>query len=94
MIFYPHPIIMRELSRLQLDRKKRKVDHPVFDQQNPSGKGSKDVADCVCAVAQYFIDAYTETRNIVPPVKGMLKDSPEDAKYGILEDFHRRVLGA
>ena len=93
IFLYPHPVVIREFSRLQLDKKKRKVDHPEFDAQNPSGKGSKDVADCVCAVAQYYADAYTQTRMIQSPIRGHLRDDDKGTRDSIIADFNRRILG-
>lgn len=51
--FYHQTVAHRELIRLQRvvsKAKKVKVDHPMRDSENPRGKGSKDVTDCMAAV--------------------------------------------
>jgi hypothetical protein len=87
VLFYDHPVLIRELAKLQLDRKRNKVDHPEFDKDNPSGKGSKDVADCVAGVCQYFADTYTKVREIHMPHEIPFDPDDEEMKAEAINDF-------
>lgn len=57
--FYDHPVLIRELSELEYDRVRGKVDHPEMTANNEPG--SKDLSDALCG-AVYNATKYYATK--------------------------------
>lgn len=57
--FYNHPVLIRELSELEYDRVRGKVDHPEMTANNEPG--SKDLSDALCG-AVYNATKYYATK--------------------------------
>jgi len=70
---YPHPTFNREIRKLRWDLKYRKIDHPMFDEESPTGKGSKDMSDCVAGamfkLTKLFLDGEGQDNVFCPIVE-------------------------
>ena len=60
IVLYDHKILMRELSDLEYDRVRKKVDHPETTVNNEPG--SKDVADALCGAVYNASQYYASER--------------------------------
>jgi len=88
LFYYPHPDLLRELRKLTIDYQKNMVDHPVDDPESHSGKGSKDLADCVAAVCQHAADWGGYGSQPMAPSKGYVDShaDPVDMDRWVLEN--------
>lgn len=61
VLCYPNPKLLQELSNLEKNELKRKVDHPP--------NGSKDMADCLAGVVHHIEENFQTGRGVRVPVK-------------------------
>jgi hypothetical protein len=83
--YYEYPILQEELSKLELDWERKKVDHP------PSG--SKDCADALCGLVWSLSQKYSKegARTYgAPPMQG-ISEAPQQEEYVPVDSKHKKA---
>lgn len=88
IFFYKQSTAHRELIKLQRlvtrgQSRKIKVDHPSKDSDNPRGKGSKDVSDCMAGVVADIFETTPIDSDLdaIRPMSSEASDAPPPSAY-------------